>query len=275
MVGPEAHPKKPDMYAILRTLKLKSDTDIVASDNHCRRVNDRGTEHAHVDASLKRYNWTLHDKPLMELYHETMQEYDAIQPRKDSVKIVEMLMTISPEYFDDVNPLNAKNHPKITELIAASREFIDRLDGVKLLNLSLHVDEPGAAPHLHAHVVMLDRRKDGKAILNASKHLDGKKKLSYLQDVYHFSVSQRIQGVKRGISSEITKNKHIKAKDIRKSLKRLQDIGYLEHEINDILKKIIENARTINNINDVERLIEENISKNKGSNQKRGVDFGI
>lgn len=260
------------MYAICRTLKIKSEADITASDNHCRRIVGRGTEDGHIDPNLTKYNYSLSDKPLNELYQETMNYYNAIQPRKDSVKIVEFMLSISPSYFEGVERhANWKDNEKLKEFVTASHEFLNRLEGAKLLNMTLHVDEPGAAPHIHAHVVVLDERKrDGKVILNASKLLDGKKKMRELQDLYYLSMSQRIEGLQRGIPSEITNAKHINVKEFRKSMALLSEKGLSNAVINDVLRELSKTSKDITKeqINtELKRIIE--------SKTKKGRDFDL
>lgn len=273
------------MYAIMRSLKLKSDTDISASDNHCQRLNkDNHIDPGNIDQNLTPFNWSMNRKSLHDNYQEAVQAYDIHQPRKDSVKVVEFMMSLSPEYFDRANRKSGKNDPLIKEFLVATHEFLNRLPGTLLLNMHLHVDEPGAAPHIHAHVVILGQDKNGRTILNASRLLDGKKKMSELQDLYHMSIIRRIEGVQRGLPASITKRKHIPLKDIRKSLAKLTDMGVGPDQINRITTNLIAAVKYTNSIKsdqDIEHIIKNEIEKieiekkleNKGKSNGLGFEW--
>jgi len=262
----------------MRTLKLKSDTDITASDNHCQRISrDNHIDPGNIAPELTPYNWSMNSKSLHENYQEAVRDYDIHQPRKDSVKVVEFMMSLSPEYFDRANRKSGRNDPLIKEFLVATHEYLNRMPGVLILNMHLHVDEPNAAPHIHAHVVIVDKDKRGRTILNASRLLDGKKKMSELQDLYHTSIMRRIEGVQRGLPASITRRKHIPLKDIRKSLAKLTDMGVGPDQINRITTNLIAAVKSnaIKSEQDIERIITKEIENKPKWDRGKGFDIGF
>lgn len=235
------------MYAICRVLKMKDATDISASDNHCMRVDGRGTDGSHIDSELSKYNvysqnFHREDRTAMRLneaFDTAIQAYEIKIPRKDSVKIVEFMLTLSPECFEGINVLNGLNDPKIKEFYRGATDFLSRENDI-LLDCHLHLDE--TTPHIHAHVIMTDTNKKGDLILNASHKLDGRKKLSALQDRYFDSMKRHIPGLKRGIPSEITNAKHMTLKQIRKSLQTLEKTGLSQEIINHVAHELVVNT---------------------------------
>lgn len=234
------------MYAICRVLKMKNTTDISASDNHCMRVDGRGTEDSHIDTELSQHNvysqnYHREDGSAMglnEALETAIQNYEIKVPRKDSVKVVEFMFTLSPEYFEGVNVSDGLNDPKIKAFYRSASDFLGRENDI-VLDFHLHLDE--TTPHIHAHVIMTDTNKKGECILNASKKLDGRKKLSALQDRYFDSMKRHVPGLKRGIPSEITNAKHMTLKQIRKSLQALIKTGLSNEIINHVARELVVN----------------------------------
>jgi hypothetical protein len=229
------------MYAICRTLKMKNANDILASDKHCRRVAGRGTESSHIDPSLSQYNISYHTytnedgtaKPLNEAF-DLLVEHQGIKiPRKDSVKIVEMMFTLSPEAFEGVNRSKGLKNASINDFAQGATDFLNRL-GVYILDYHVHLDE--TTPHMHAHVVITDKNKKNEEILCASALLDGRKKLTEFQDRYYASMVARIPGLKRGLPSEVTQDTHMTLKEIKQAL---VDAGIDNTQINQISKELL------------------------------------
>ena len=104
--------------------------------------------------------------------------------RKNAVICNELLLTLSPEYFDEneldfKNKLNKKN---TLDFIKKAKDFLINKYGNKLVHLSVHLDE--STPHIHAVVVptYLDN-VSGKHKLAAKRFFD-RSDLQLLQKEY-------------------------------------------------------------------------------------------
>jgi hypothetical protein len=230
------------MYAICRALKLKGN-DVAASHNHCERTEERKSLSSHIDEALTPYNLIEHN----ETFEEFIKRNNVKIPRKDSVLEVEYMLTLSPEYFDGCDRTKGYKDPKIREFVDGVTEFLNRegKNNTAVLDWHLHLDEE--TPHIHAHVVIFDYNKKKDCILNASKVLDGRKKLTELQDRYYFSMNQRVKGLKRGISADITGAKHMTLKEVKNALGELKKAGLSREMITNITRELIKNPQSLVN----------------------------
>jgi len=115
------------------------------------------------------------------------------QGHRASVVAIEVLLAASPEWFAQASP-EAKE-----KWIANSQAWlVEKFGPDNVISSTLHMDE--STPHIQAIVCPLDRepRAKGQAVrLNAAKWVDGKVKLTALQDSYADAVSGL--GLTRGI----------------------------------------------------------------------------
>jgi hypothetical protein len=118
--------------------------------------------------------------------------------RKDSVMMVETLITASPEFMDSLPPDEQK------EYFMMALDFIaERVGRQNILSAVVHMDEK--TPHMHLCFVPItpDNRLSAKAFLG------NQKSLSQWQSDYHERMSARWNELERGQSSMETKRKHI------------------------------------------------------------------
>jgi Plasmid recombination enzyme len=245
------------MYGICRTLKMKVATDISASENHCARIEGRETHKRDADIrpELSKYNvsmtqgWVKDDGSMMTLNEQiecVMKEENIIAPRKDSVKVVEYMLTLSPEFFEGCDITKGLEDEKIKAFLDGTTHFLNKEPNTRVINWHLHLDEK--SPHLHAHVMITDVNKKNQQILNVGKVLDGRAKLSLLQDRYFDIMKQYVPGLKRGVSSDLTERKHLTLKEIGKALRGLEKVGIspdkIERLAGEIVRDQVKEART-------------------------------
>jgi hypothetical protein len=176
------------MKAIARITKLKGGS-LAASEQHTNR--SRETPNADPDRGNQRLiNSGDNDQTLMDMIGQRLgqQKY-----RKDAVLCVEMLLSVSPEYFRPDNPAIAGywEMDKLEQFQWAVQQWLTENYGDRVLRAELHLDE--ATPHVHAYIIPLDDR--GK--LNCKGLFGSREKLRQWQDSYAKALEPL--GVERGI----------------------------------------------------------------------------
>jgi hypothetical protein len=176
------------MKAIARITKLKGG-NLAASEQHT----DRSRETPNADPSRdnqRLINVGDNDQTLMDMIRQRVgqQKY-----RKDAVLCVEMLLSISPEYFRPNNPAIAGywEVDKLERFQWAVQQWLTEKYGDRVLRAELHLDE--ATPHVHAYIIPLDDR----AKLNCKGLFGSREKLRQWQDSYAKALEPL--GVERGI----------------------------------------------------------------------------
>ena len=155
------------MYAIFRAQKIKKAADMAASDNHCQRTEGRKTDNSHINAEFSMYNVSAHHyarpdgspMPLHEVFEQFLKSDNIVIPRKDSVKVVEYLMTVSPQYFEGCDVTKGLEDEKIRNFAKGAINFVENENNTLCLNWHLHLDE--STPHIHAHCIIATENKKG------------------------------------------------------------------------------------------------------------------
>ena len=118
--------------------------------------------------------------------------------RRDSVVMVETLITASPEFMHSLSPTEQKVY------FAAALDFVaGRVGKQNIISAVVHLDEK--TPHMHLCFVPIT--KEGP--LSAKTILGNQRSLSEWQTAYHECMSARWPELERGESSMITRRKHI------------------------------------------------------------------
>jgi Plasmid recombination enzyme/Toprim-like/Protein of unknown function (DUF3991) len=174
------------MFAIMRSAKLKSYSDVVSCDNH----NSRTSNVKNANPALTKNNrYLVGDENIAFAVRERIGD---IKIRKNGVMAIEFIMTASPEYFRSTqeNVYGDYDLKKVKDYEKAALKFLTKTFGKEnIVSVVTHLDE--ATPHLHAIVTPI---KDGK--LNATHWCDGFYKMQKLQD--DFAVEFESLGLKRG-----------------------------------------------------------------------------
>ena len=163
----------------------------------------------------------------------TLLKIHKCRTRKDSVVLVETVVTASNEFFK-------KKSKKET------KEFF--------ISAAVHLDE--TTPHMHLCFVPIT--KDHR--LSAKEIVGNKQKLTYWQDMYHQWMSKKYPELERGTSSQITGRTYIptqlykRAKNLNKQAEKIVDaiesIGVLnmkqgKTDAEDLIKKYMEDRANL------------------------------
>ena len=186
-------------YAILRFQKRKAGS-VASCERHNERKKEAYKSNPDIDMERSKLNYHLVAPPKYTYKKEInrMVREAGCKVRRDSVMMVETLITASPEFMNSLPPAEQKAY--FTEAL----DFIaERVGRQNILSAVVHMDEK--TPHMHLSFCPIT--PEGK--LSAKAFLGNQKSLSEWQSAYHERMSSRWNELERGQSSMITKRKHI------------------------------------------------------------------
>ena len=185
-------------YGILRFKKYKGPA-ISPIEAHNERTKEQYASNPDIDTSRSRYN--LHLVQPQGRYREEADRMIAAahcRVRKDSVRVVEALVTASPEFFKD------KTNREIRAYFAYALKFLEgRQRPDTFLSAVVHMDEK--TPHLHLCFVPLT--PDGR--LSAKEIIGNRKNLVRWQDEFWQHMVKQYPELERGESASQTGREHI------------------------------------------------------------------
>ena len=186
-------------YAILRFQKRKAGS-IASCERHNERRKEAYKSNPDIDVERSKLNYHLVNPPRYTYKKEInrMVKEAGCKVRRDSVMMVETLITASPEFMNSLPPEEQKKY------FTMALDFIaERVGRQNILSAVVHMDEK--TPHMHLCFVPItpDNRLSAKAFLG------NQKSLSQWQSDYHERMSARWNELERGQSSMETKRKHI------------------------------------------------------------------
>lgn len=201
-------------YAILRTAKLKTAGNIGGASMHnTRALEEQGSNADPARAGLNRYSKNKNANDAVKARIDEIYQGTGKKPRKNAVPAIEVLVTASPDFFEQFAPgwEKGKSQDKIGVWGQAQIEFIKKefAGKVNIAQWALHLDE--STPHMHFIVVP---EKEGK--LNCREYLGGRDKLGKLQDRYAAEMGKF--GLERGL--EGSKARHVPPKQNNASVAR-------------------------------------------------------
>ena len=160
-------------YAILRFAKYKG-PEIGNIEAHNERSKEKYASNPDVDISRSKYNFHLIEpKQKYRAEAERQIKEAGCRTRSDSVRVVEALVTATPEFFQ------GKKKSEIKAYFQEALTFIQQnQDPKKIISAVVHMDEK--TPHMHLAFVPLTA--DGR--LSAKEIVGNKKKLSRWQDKF-------------------------------------------------------------------------------------------
>lgn len=201
-----------DRYAILRTAKIKTRSELVRSLKHGFREQDT----PNADDELTPMNTHTGGSSTAEV----MQDFDKrletqSKVRKNAVLAIEYLITASPD------AINGKSRAEQDKYFDDALNWLQEKHGKEnVIHAGVHRDE--TSPHMYAFVVPIDPK--GK--LNCRHFLGGKKDvLSKMQDDFQEKVGQH-HGLERGIKGSKAKHNQVKNfyKQMNSPVKKLEDV---------------------------------------------------
>ena len=185
-------------YGILRFKKYKGPA-ISPIEAHNERTKEQYASNPDIDTNRSRYN--LHLVQPQGRYREEADRMIAAahcRVRKDSVRVVEALVTASPEFFKD------KTNREIRAYFEYALEFLKSKQNTQtFISAVVHMDEK--TPHLHLTFVPLT--KDNR--LCAKEIIGNRANLTKWQDDFHAYMVEKYPDLERGESASKTGRKHI------------------------------------------------------------------
>lgn len=185
-------------YAILRFAKYKG-PEIGQIEAHNERKKEKYASNPDIDTSRSHLNFHLvHPERKYRAEAERQIAQAGCRTRKDSVRVVEALVTASPEFF------KGKKQAEVRAFFDEAVRFIERRQPKDtIISAVVHMDEK--TPHMHLSFIPLT--KDGR--LSAKDIVGNKKKLTWWQDQFWKHMVRRWPDLERGESASETGRTHI------------------------------------------------------------------
>ena len=185
-------------YAILRFAKYKG-PEIGRIEAHDERTKEKYASNPDVDTSRSKYN--IHLIEPQGRYRAVAEEQIAAagcRTRKDSIRMVEALITASPEFF------KGKKRAEVKEYFEHALRFIEKHQPKEtIISAVVHMDEK--TPHMHLCFVPLTQDKR----LCAKEILGNRKKLTWWQDNFWKHMVKQYPTLERGESASETGRDYI------------------------------------------------------------------
>jgi hypothetical protein len=185
-------------YAILRFAKYKG-PEIGRIEAHDERTKETYASNPDVDTAKSHLNFHL-VAPSGRYRAEAEKQIAAAgcRTRSDSVRVVETLVTASPEFF------TGKSKAEVKSFFERALEFMTQKQSREtILSAVVHMDEK--TPHMHLSFVPLTA--DGR--LSAKEILGNRKKLTQWQDEFWTFMAKKYPDFERGESASETGRSHI------------------------------------------------------------------
>jgi hypothetical protein len=185
-------------YAILRFAKYKG-PEIGRIEAHDERTKETYASNPDVDTAKSHLNFHL-VAPSGRYRAEAEKQIAAAgcRTRSDSVRVVETLVTASPEFFE------GKSKAEVKAFFERALEFMTQKQSREtMLSAVVHMDEK--TPHMHLSFVPLTA--DGR--LSAKEILGNRKKLTQWQDEFWTFMAKKYPDFERGESASETGRSHI------------------------------------------------------------------
>ena len=185
-------------FAILRFAKYKG-PEISNIEAHNERTKENYASNPDIDKSRSHLNFHL-ITPEQKYRAEAERQIKEVgcRTRSDSVRVVEALVTASPEFF------KGKKKGEVKAYFQEALDFIQQHQDPKtIISAVVHMDEK--TPHMHLSFVPLTA--DGR--LCAKEIVGNKKKLTQWQDRFWEHMVRKYPDLERGESASETGRDHI------------------------------------------------------------------
>lgn len=227
-------------YAIMRFAKYKG-PEIGRIEAHNERAKEKYASNPDIDRSRSDLNCHLIHPPQHYRAEAERQIADAgCRVRTDSIRLVEVLFTVSTGYFDDKSP------DEICAYYERSLAFLKERQGTDtIVSAVIHMDE--GTPHMHVVFVPLtaDKRLSAKDIIG------NRKKLIQWQDEYYEYMSVRYPELCRGESAAQTGRTHMTVQEFKEFTKDIRKMTKLA----DKVEVLLSGANLLNSKSRLEQLV--------------------
>ena len=201
-------------YAILRFAKYKG-PEIGHIESHNERTKEKYASNPDVDTYRSHLNFHLVFPERKYRAEAEKQIAEAgCRTRSNSVRVVEVLVTASPEFF------KGKKKAEIKAYFQEALDFIQQHQNPRtIISAVVHMDEK--TPHMHLCFVPLTEDKR----LSAKEIVGNKKKLTWWQDEFWKHMVGKYPDLERGESASETGRTHIPPRLFKEAvhLNRMKD----------------------------------------------------
>ena len=207
-------------YAILRFAKYKG-PEIGHIEAHNERTKEKYASNPDVDTSRSHLNFHLVTPQRKYRTEAEKQIAEAgCRTRSDSVRVVEALVTASPEFF------KGKKKGEVKAYFQEALDFIQKHQSKDtIISAVVHMDEK--TPHMHLCFVPLTADKR----LSAKEIVGNKKKLTQWQDRFWEHMVKKYPDLERGESASETGRDHIPPRLFKEAV----HLNRMKEQIMDIL----------------------------------------
>ncbi len=216
-------------YAILRFAKYKG-PEIGHIESHNERTKEKYASNPDVDTSRSHLNFHLVTPQRKYRAEAEKQIAEAgCRTRSDSVRVVEALVTATPEFF------KSKKKGEVKAYFQEALDFIKQNQKPEtIISAVVHMDEK--TPHMHLSFVPLT--EDGR--LSAKEIVGNKKKLTWWQDEFWKHMVKKYPDLERGESASETGRTHIPPRLFKEAVhlnRRKEQIMAILNDTNPFNKK--------------------------------------
>ena len=201
-------------YAILRFAKYKG-PEIGRIESHNERTKEKYASNPDIDTSRSHLNFQLVFPERKYRAEAEKQIAEAgCRTRSDSVRVVEVLVTTSPEFF------KGKKKAEVRAYFNEALDFMQKHQSKDtIISAVVHMDEK--TPHMHLCFVPLTEDKR----LSAKEIVGNKKKLTWWQDEFWKHMVGKYPDLERGESASETGRTHIPPRLFKEAvhLNRMKD----------------------------------------------------
>ena len=201
-------------YAILRFAKYKG-PEIGHIESHNERTKEKYASNPDIDTTRSHLNFHLVTPERKYRAESEKQIAEAgCRTRSDSVRVVEALVTASPEFF------KGKKKSEVKDYFTEALDFIQKYQSKDtIISAVVHMDEK--TPHMHLCFVPLTENKR----LSAKEIVGNKKKLTWWQDEFWKHMVKKYPDLERGESASETGRTHIPPRLFKEAvhLNRMKD----------------------------------------------------
>ena len=185
-------------YAILRFAKYKG-PEIGHIESHNERTKEKYASNPDVDTTRSHMNFHLVTPERKYRAEAEKQIAEAgCRTRSDSVRVVEALVTASPEFF------KGKKKSEVKAYFTEALDFIQKYQSKDtIISAVVHMDEKTSHMHLCFVPLTEDKRLSAKEIVG------NKKKLTWWQDEFWKHMVKKYPDLERGESASETGRTHI------------------------------------------------------------------
>ena len=210
-------------YGILRFHKYKG-PEIGQIEAHNERTKETYASNPDIDPARKQLNFNLLTPPVKYRTEAERQIREAgCRTRKDSVRLVETMITASPEFFQ------GKSQQDIRAYFERALAFMKtKQDPNTFVSAVVHMDEK--TPHMHLCFVPIT--EDGR--LSAKDIVGNKKKLTKWLDEYWEYMVKKYPDLERGESASETGRTHLPPRIFKQATR----MHRLEQKLRELLGSI-------------------------------------